>query len=76
MIQLRCTKKVQDFIGIKKDNLYEISERESIFGNWMANIFIQDRRKVICFMNDRTLLSSVLTGVKKLKLKMRLDLSL
>jgi len=69
MIQLRCTKKVQDFIGIKKDNLCEISESESILGNWMANIFIQDRRKVICFMNERTLLSFVLTGVKKTKAK-------
>lgn len=64
MIQLRCTKKVQDFVGIKKDNLCEIAEHESILGNWIANIFIQDRRKVICFMNERTLLSFVLIGVK------------
>jgi hypothetical protein len=69
MIQLRCTKKVQDFIGIKKANLCEISDSESILGNWMANIFIQDRRKVICFMNERTLLSFVLTGVTKAKAK-------
>jgi len=73
MIQLRCTKKVQDFIGIKKDNLCEISECETMLGNWMVNIFIQDRRKVICFMNERTLLSFVLTGVKKTKAKEALE---
>ncbi|MFL3646316.1 MAG: DUF6933 domain-containing protein [Cellvibrionales bacterium] len=54
MIQLRSTKKVQGFIGIRKNNLCEISERESSLGNWIANIFIQDRRKVMCFMNERT----------------------
>ena len=73
MIQLRCTKKVQDFIGIKKDNLCEILECESVLGNWMANMFIQDRRKVICFMNERTLLSFVLTGVTKAKAKKALE---
>ena len=62
MIQLRCTKKVQDFIGIKKDNLCGILECESVLGNWMANMFIQDRRKVICFMNESNVLSFKIAG--------------
>jgi len=65
MIQVRCTKKVQDFIGVKKANLFPITNSNAILGSWVANIFVQNRRKVICFMNERTLLSFIITGVKK-----------
>lgn len=65
MIQVRCTKKVQDFVGVKKTNLFPITKSNAILGSWIANIFVQDRQKVICFMNERTLLSFIITGVKK-----------
>ena len=67
MIQLRCTKKVQEFLGIKKSDLCEVSDSDSLLGSWYANFFIQDRRKVIIFMNEVTLLSFIFTGVKKSK---------
>ncbi|MGR5150070.1 DUF6933 domain-containing protein [Photobacterium alginatilyticum] len=67
MVQLRCTNKVQEFLGVKKENLNEISDVELCFGHWYVNLFTQNRRNVAIYMNEKTLLSFVLIGVKKSK---------
>jgi len=45
LLQIRCTKKVLDAIGIKQKDLGSIKEADSLLGNWliyvvmMANIY-------------------------------------
>ncbi|MGR5150231.1 DUF6933 domain-containing protein, partial [Photobacterium alginatilyticum] len=67
MVQLRCTNKVQKYLGVKQENLSEISTVESCLGHWYVNLFTQNRRNVAIYMNEKTLLSFVLIGVKKSK---------
>ena len=69
MLQIRCTKKVLDAIGIKQKGLGSIKEADSLLGNWYANLFSADRRKIIIFMNEKTLFSFVLVGIKKDNIK-------
>ncbi|WP_263079121.1 hypothetical protein [Endozoicomonas sp. Mp262] len=60
---------MQDFLGVKTSDLCDISDSDSALGNWYTNIFTQERRKIIIFMNEVTLLSFIFTGVKKIKSK-------
>jgi hypothetical protein len=52
---LKCTKKVQDYLKLKSDDLVEPVEREEGFGTWYVNQFQVDRRKCLIFMNEKTL---------------------
>ena len=65
MVQLRCTKKVRDSLGIKDSELLKCEETNAILGNWYVNIFTINRRKAWLFMNEKTLFSFVIIGVKK-----------
>lgn len=65
MLQFRCTVKVQKEIGIKSKDLSEISDSKSMLGNWYVNILTIDRRKTFLFVNEKTLLSFILYGIKK-----------
>lgn len=65
MLQFRCTRKVQKEFKIKPNELSEILEPDSTLGNWYVNISTIDRRKTLLFMNEKTLLSFILCGVKK-----------
>ena len=69
MLQLRCTAKVQKELGIKPSELAEVKAGDSLLGNWYANIFTVDRRKTFIFMNEKTLLSFIIFGVKKSNVK-------
>ena len=69
MLQIRCTKKVLDAIGIKQKDLDSIKEADSLLGNWYANLFSIDRRKIIIFMNEKTLFSFIIIGVRKDNIK-------
>ncbi|WP_299735647.1 hypothetical protein [uncultured Endozoicomonas sp.] len=73
MIQLRCTKKVQDLLSFKKENLSEPSDSHHIMGNWFVNVFTQNRRNILVYMNEKTLLSFVLVGVTKSKAKLIIE---
>ncbi len=67
MLTLKCTKKVQDFIGLNKRDL-DVPEEEldqSVMGAWYINIFLVDRRKCLIFMNERSLLSFIVFGARK-----------
>ncbi len=68
MIQLRLTKKVQDEVGINKKDLCEIRESDHVLGNWYVNLFWYYRRKHLVFMNEKTLYSFPVLGVKKSEL--------
>jgi len=65
MNQLRLTQKVQKAAGLKPSDLSEISGDEIAMGSWTVNLFNQDRKKVLIFVNDKTLYSFILTGVRK-----------
>jgi len=65
MIQLRLTQKVQKAAGIPAKQLVAVSETKLGLGSWTVNLFIQNRRKVLIFVNEKTLYSFVLTGIRK-----------
>lgn len=52
-------------MGLRQTDLYGIKELDSILGNWYANIFTVDRRKTLIFMNERSLLSFIVYGMRK-----------
>jgi hypothetical protein len=69
MFQFKCTKKVQDFIGLKPSDLSEIEPERFVLGNWFINSFTQNRRKVLVFMEEKTLFSFIIIGVRKEHIK-------
>ncbi|CED57152.1 DUF6933 domain-containing protein [Aliivibrio salmonicida] len=69
MFQFKCTKKVQDFIGLKPSDLNEIESERFVLGNWFVNSFTQNRRKVLVFMEEKTLFSFIIIGVRKEHIK-------
>ena len=69
MFQFKCTKKVQDFIGLKPSDLSEIEPERFVLGNWFVNSFTQNRRKVLVFMEEKTLFSFIIIGVRKEHIK-------
>ena len=65
MLQLRCTVKVQKELGLKPKDLGDIQDPDTVLGNWYVNLSTIDRRKTFLFVNERTLLSFILYGIKK-----------
>ncbi len=74
MLQIRCTKKLLDALGIKQKDIGSIKGADSLLGNWYANLFSADRRKILVFMNEKTLLSFVLVGIKKDNIKKNMEM--
>lgn len=52
-------------MALRESDLSGIKEADSILGNWYANLFTVDRRKTLIFMNERTLLSFIIFGMRK-----------
>ena len=69
MIQIRCTRKVLKELGLKEEDLCDIKEPSGLLGNWYSNLFTLDRRKTLIFMNERTLLSFIILGIRKNNMK-------
>ncbi len=69
MYQLRCTKKSQDLLGLRPQDLSDIESEHHILGNWYMHTFTQERRKCLFFMEEKTLMSFVLIGFKKSEFK-------
>lgn len=65
MLTLKCTKKVQDYLKLKPSDLAQPVESEEGFGAWYVNQFYVDRRNCLIFMNEKTLLSFFLFGMKR-----------
>lgn len=65
MLQLKTTAKVRKFIGIKDSELIEKVSDSSVLGAWYVNLFFIERRKALIFLNERTLLSFIIYGVRK-----------
>jgi len=69
MLQFRCTGKARDELGIKISDLAEPKSADTLLGNWYINLFTVDRRKTFIFVNEKTLLSFIMFGVKKSNVK-------
>ncbi len=69
MFQLRCTGKVIKTLGLKPQDLFDARSSDSLLGDWYVNEFFLDRRKTLIFMNEKTLLSFIIYGVKKSNLE-------
>lgn len=65
MLQLRCTARVIKALGLKSDELVTPAQGDALLGNWYLNLFTVDRRKTFVFVNEKTLLSFIVFGVKK-----------
>lgn len=65
MLTLKCTKIVQDLVGLKPSGLIAEQETSGMFGAWYVNQFGVDRKKAVIFMSKTTLVSFVYVGVKK-----------
>jgi len=62
----RCTKKVQEALGLKERDLYVGAEHGSgDLREWYSNLVIFDRRKCLVFTHAVTLYSFMVPGVKK-----------
>ncbi len=69
MLQLRCTAKARNLAGIRDKDLSEPVPDKTILGGWYLNVFQIGKRKALIFMNERTLLSFIIFGVRKDNLK-------
>ncbi len=67
MLVFKCTKKLQDFLSLKASDISDASSNNTLLGAWYVNQIIINRRKVLVFMNEKTLLSFIVIGVKKSK---------
>lgn len=65
MLQIRCTKKVLDLFSCKAESMSDIESADSLLGNWYVNELKIERRKVMLFTSELTLLSFVYFGVRK-----------
>jgi flavorubredoxin len=62
---IRCTKKLQKEMGLKKTDLIEEEPTFSFLGAWHANLIHLDRRKCVLFVNDKTLFNFIAPDVSR-----------
>jgi IS30 family transposase len=58
---------VQDFLSLKASDFSDASSNNTVLGAWYVNQILINRRKVLVFMNEKTLLSFIVVGIKKSK---------
>ena len=66
---IRCTKKLQKEMGLKKDDVQTGKAIPSYLGSWHANLLFIDRKKCVLFANDKTLFNFIVLGVRKAELR-------
>ncbi len=69
MIILRCTSKLLKELKVKGSNIYDFLQPDNFIGSWYANLISIDRRKCLLFVNDKTLFTFLIPGIKKSDLK-------
>jgi hypothetical protein len=73
MTVIRCTRKLLNEIDAPPTEIAEMFSQGPL-GSWHANIFRLERRKSVIFVNDKTLYSMLIVGVKKAELRRFEDL--
>jgi len=66
---IRCTKRLQKEMGLKKTDLHEAEPESSCLGSWHANLIYIDRRKCVLFVNDRTLFNFIAPELTRARIK-------
>ena len=66
---LRCTKKLQKEIRLKKEEIQIEDGHSSCLGSWHANLFFIDRHRCILFTSDKTLFNFVVLDIPKAELQ-------
>ncbi len=67
MATFRCTQGLLDHLGIKATEAAPGTSGDTTLGDWYAKIFMVDRRKVVLWTNEQTLLSFVMLKVRTKK---------
>ncbi len=65
MLKLLCTAKVREALDHPSKDMPEMAGEDMMLGDWYVNIFPIEHRKAIIFINETTLLSFIIMGVKK-----------
>lgn len=66
MLVLRCTKKLQTAIKLKKTDLVDPNVETSDFGSWFLNLIEIDGRPCLLAANDQTLFNFLVADIPKL----------
>jgi hypothetical protein len=66
---IRCTKKLQKEMGLKKDDLVTTAPEISCLGGWHANLLHIDSRKCVLFVNDKTLFNFIVPDVSRAQIR-------
>jgi hypothetical protein len=66
---LRCTKKLQKEMRLKKCDLSENEPSESHLGSWHVNLIHIDGKKCLLFVNDRTLFNFIVPGIMRAQIR-------
>jgi hypothetical protein len=66
---IRCTKKLQKEMGLKKSDLSEEEPNYLLLGAWHANLIHIDRRKCVLFVNDKTLFNFIAPDASRAQIR-------
>jgi len=66
---IRCTKRLQKEMGLKKSELFEHEPEASLLGSWHANLIYIDRRKCVLFVNDKTLFNFIAPFISRAQIR-------
>jgi hypothetical protein len=66
---IRCTKKLQKEMGLKKGNISENEPSKSLLGSWHANMIYIDGKKCLLFVNDTTLFNFIVPDTARTQIK-------
>jgi hypothetical protein len=66
---IRCTKKLQKEMGLKKGDLCKEVPKFSYLGQWHANLLYIDRKKCVLFVNDKTLFNFIAPAAQRSEIK-------
>ena len=71
---IKCTKKLQKEMGLKKADLSEAEPTVEVIGPWHANLIYILGKKCVLFVNDKTLFNFIVAGVTRAQIKELTDL--
>lgn len=66
---IRCTKKLQQEMGLQKSDLAQAEPAFSRLGGWHANLLYIDRRKCVLFANDKTRFNFLVPDVSRASIR-------
>ncbi len=69
MQMVRCTKKLQKEMGLKKSDLIEAETGEARLGPWHANLIHIDGKKCVLFVNDKTLFNFIVPDILRAQIR-------